>query len=276
MGHSGRLHHHSPAASSQDETLRRSRRYVCSRGQGAGKNCPQTYSAGFQGISLSSFPELLLTILSFISWFCSSFSPPSFPSGTKWKFPKTRPTRTCVSKSPAAWTSRSIWNTAGEFEFHRCVYEVCTGCTMYRTIWRPIYISIYKSTSCVATAANRYGRLLLYCGSASSIRVGCDGSVADAIFQKFPLFNFVCVSQVLVRLGQRRLEKVEETLLRPRSSFAVHLRHVQLQGEEDGAVWNVPAGRLHGGLHRSRQRYVKAPDFRFEFGLRRHISRVAV
>jgi hypothetical protein len=98
-----------------------------------------------------------------------------------------------------------------------------------------IYIYIQVHVMC-GNRGKSIRPAIIYRGSASSIQVGCDGSVADAIFQKFPLFNFVCVSQVLVRLGQRRLEKVEETLLRPRSSFAVHLRHVQLQGEEDGAV----------------------------------------
>lgn len=39
----------------------------------------------------------------------------------------------------------------------------------------------------MATAANRYGRLLYIAG-----RIRCDGSVADAIFQKFSLF-ILCV-----------------------------------------------------------------------------------
>lgn len=51
---------------------------------------------------------------------------------------------------------------------------------------------------------------------------------------------------------------MEETLLRARPGIAVHLRHVQLQGEEDGAVWNVPARWLHRRLHRTSERYVFA------------------
>ncbi len=46
---------------------------------------------------------------------------------------------------------------------------------------------------------------------------------------------------------------MEETLLRPRPSISVHIRHVQLQREEDGAIRNVPVGWIHGGLHRSCQ-----------------------
>lgn len=71
--------------------------------------------------------------------------------------------------------------------------------------------------------------------------------------------------QVLVRLGQRRVEKMEETLLCPRPGLAIHLCHVQLQGKEDGTIWNVPVGWLHCGLHWGRQRCVNSFDFNFGF-----------
>ena len=45
------------------------------------------------------------------------------------------------------------------------------------------------------------------------------------------------------------MEEMEEALLRSRSSFPVHFRHVQLQREEDGAVGDAPTRRLHGRLH---------------------------
>lgn len=69
VGHSGRLHHHSPAASSQDETLRRSWRYVRSRGQRVGKNCTSTYTTSFQGIFQSPSLAYYLVFLFFILFY---------------------------------------------------------------------------------------------------------------------------------------------------------------------------------------------------------------
>lgn len=46
---------------------------------------------------------------------------------------------------------------------------------------------------------------------------------------------------------------MEEAVLRPRSSIAIHVRHVQLQREKVGTVGDDAARRIHGGLHRSFQ-----------------------
>jgi len=54
-----------------------------------------------------------------------------------------------------------------------------------------------------------------------------------------------------VRRRQERLEKVEEALLCAGAGVAVHLRHVQLQGQENGACGNAATRWLHRRLHRA-------------------------
>lgn len=55
--------------------------------------------------------------------------------------------------------------------------------------------------------------------------------------------------RLLVRFGQKRLEKMEKALLRAGTGVPVHVRDVQLQGEKIGTVGDDAVGRLHRGLH---------------------------
>ena len=162
---------------------------------------------------------------------CFRFSPSSSPNGTKWKFLKTPSTRTCVSKSPAAWTSRSIWNIAGK--------NLSRHETKPRSPQRP-QVDLYSERLAP----------LVFSGCFDPTRVIDRSTTWHLVSRSFSTL------QVLVRVGQRRVEKVEETLLRPCPGVAIHFRHVQLQGEEDGALRDVPARWIHGRLHRGRQRYV--------------------
>ena len=62
--------------------------------------------------------------------------------------------------------------------------------------------------------------------------------------------------QLHVRHGQKHLEEVEEAVLCAGPGVPVHLRHLQLQGEEVGAKRDVADGRVYGGLYRASRRSV--------------------
>ena len=62
--------------------------------------------------------------------------------------------------------------------------------------------------------------------------------------------------QLHVRHGQDHLEEMEAAVFRAGPGVPVHLRHLQLQGEEVRAERDAPDGRLHRGLHRTRRRSV--------------------
>ena len=55
--------------------------------------------------------------------------------------------------------------------------------------------------------------------------------------------------QLHVCHGQKHLEEVEEAVLCAGPGVPIHLRHLQLQGEEVRAQRDAADGRVHCGLH---------------------------
>ena len=51
------------------------------------------------------------------------------------------------------------------------------------------------------------------------------------------------------------MEEVEEAVLRVGAGVPVHLRHLQLQGQEVRPGGDAAARRIHSGLHRAGRRY---------------------
>ena len=63
--------------------------------------------------------------------------------------------------------------------------------------------------------------------------------------------KYYFVFQLHVRHGKDSVEEVEEEILCVGASEPVHLRYLQLQGEEVRPLRDAPDGRLHSGLYRT-------------------------